>query len=136
MTFPLVFMDFAGPDDAALGSFYASVFQWDVDDQGRFAVSASGPIHCAIRQDPAEKRIYIGVPDVDAHLSIIEAAGGTIDARRFEVPGVVILGLFRDPAGNPMGLIEMDGDSPRIPCASTLTSTEIYPLSAGWASSS
>ena len=40
---------------------------------------------------------------------------GTVDAPGFEVPGVTVLGLFRDPAGNPMGLVEMDGDSPRIP---------------------
>lgn len=115
MTCPIVFMDFAGPDDTALSDFYASVFQWDIDDQGRFDVAVSGSIHCAIRQDPAEKRIYIGVPHVAAHLATIEAAGGTIDAPRFEVSGVVILGLFRDPAGNPMGLVEMDGDKPRIP---------------------
>ena len=115
MTFPIVFMDFAGPDDSALSDFYASVFQWGIDEQGGFEVAATGPIRCAIRQDPAEKRIYIGVPDVAAHLASIEAAGGTIDAPRFEVPGVVILGLFRDPAGNPMGLIEMDGGKPRIP---------------------
>ena len=25
----------------------------------------------------------------------------SIDVARFEVPGVVVLGLFRDPAGNP-----------------------------------
>jgi hypothetical protein len=28
---------------------------------------------------------------------------------------VVVLGLFRDPAGNAMGLVEMDGDRVRIP---------------------
>jgi hypothetical protein len=26
-----------------------------------------------------------------------------------------VLGLFRDPAGNPMGLVEMDGDVPHVP---------------------
>ena len=115
MTYPVVFIDFAGPDDTALGSFYQSVFQWEIDPQGKFVVSAPSAIECAIRQDPAEKRIYIGVPDVDAHLSLIEKEGGTIDAPRFEVPGVVVLGLFKDPAGNPMGLVEMEGDKPRIP---------------------
>ncbi len=115
MTFPVVFMDFAGPDDTALSSFYTSVFQWDIDQQGKFAVPVSSAIDCAIRKDPAEKRIYIGVPDVAAHLSLIEQEGGTIDVPRFEVPGVVVLGLFKDPAGNPMGLVEMDGEEPRIP---------------------
>jgi hypothetical protein len=41
--------------------------------------------------------------------------GGTIEAGRFAVPGVVVLGLFRDPAGNAMGLVEMDGDRAKIP---------------------
>ena len=115
MNFPIVFMDFAGPEESALRGFYASVFQWEADDRGQFVVSAPGSIPCAIRQDPAEKRIYIGVPDVATHLASIEDAGGSIDAPRFEVPGVAVLGLFRDPAGNPMGLVEMDGDTPRIP---------------------
>lgn len=115
MTFPLVFVDFAGPDETALSRFYASVFQWNIDDQGKFVVSASNEIECAIRKDPSEKRVYIGVPDVAAHLALIEKAGGTVDAPRFEIPGVVVLGLFKDPAGNPMGLVEMDGDKPRVP---------------------
>lgn len=115
MTFPIVFLDFAGPDDDALRSFYSSVFQWDVDDQGKFEVSVLSPIEAAIRKDPSEKRIYIGVPDVAAHLDLIEKEGGTVDVPRFEVPGVVVLGLFKDPAGNPMGLVEMDGEKPRVP---------------------
>lgn len=115
MTYPVVFIDFAGPDDEALSSFYSSVFQWDVDHQGKFVVSVSSMLQCAIRKDPTEKRIYIGVSDVAAHLSLIEQQGGSVDASRFEVPGVVVLGLFKDPAGNPMGLVEMDGDKPRIP---------------------
>jgi hypothetical protein len=36
-------------------------------------------------------------------------------APRFEVPGVVVLGLFRDPAGNPMTLVEMHDGRPKIP---------------------
>jgi hypothetical protein len=38
-----------------------------------------------------------------------------VDVEQFEVHGVVALGLFRDPAGNPKGLVEMGGDCPRIP---------------------
>lgn len=112
---PIVFIDIAGPDDGALGNFYSSVFGWDLDETGRFAAPIVAPMPGAIRKDPAEKRIYVGVSDVTARLSVIEESGGTIDAPRFEVPGVVVLGLFRDPAGNPMGLVEMDGDRPRVP---------------------
>jgi uncharacterized protein len=116
---PLVFFDIAGPDDELLKSFYASIFDWEVDHAGQFAVPVAAavavPIKAAIRKDPAEHRLYLGVPDVAASLSDIERLGGTIDVPRFEVPGVVVLGLFRDPAGNAMGLVEMDGSNPRIP---------------------
>ena len=115
MAQPVVFFDIAGPDDAALKSFYSSIFGWELDQAGRFSVPVATPIKGAIRKDPTEKRIYMGVPDVSACLSLIEQSGGTVDAPRFEVPGVVVLGLFRDPAGNPMGLVEMDGDVPHVP---------------------
>jgi len=56
-----------------------------------------------------------GVPPCAAKLAEVAANGGTIDASRFEVPGVVVLGLFRDPAGNPMALVEMQDGKPKIP---------------------
>ena len=115
MAFPLVFFDIAGPDDAALRDFYSAVFGWQFNESGQFKVPVASPISASIRKDPSEKRVYLGVPDVTAVLEKIEQAGGSIDAPRFEVPGVVVLGLFRDPAGNPMGLVEMDGDSHRVP---------------------
>ncbi len=115
MPSPIVFIDFAGPDDEVLRDFYAAVFDWQADAGGTLSAPASTSLECAIRKDPAEKRVYIGVPDVTECLSLIEASGGSVDVPRYEVPGVVVLGLFRDPAGNPMGLVEMDGDRPRIP---------------------
>ena len=115
MAYPIVFFDLAGPDDAALTSFYSSVFGWEIDEAGQFSVPVATPLSATIRKDPTEKRIYVGVPDVTAALSLIEQSGGSVDVPRFEVPGVVVLGLFQDPAGNPMGLVEMDGDNPRIP---------------------
>ncbi len=115
MPSPIVFIDFAGPDDETLREFYETVFDWNMDDAGKFVAPTHAPIECAIRKDPAEKRVYVGVPDVNACLELIEQTGGTIDVPRFEVPGVVVLGLFRDPAGNPMGLVELDGDSPLVP---------------------
>ena len=115
MAAPIVFFDIAGEDDAGLKTFYADVFNWNADSSGQFNAPVQGPIHGALRKDPAEKRLYIGVPDVTASLAQIEQAGGSVDAPRFEVPGVVVLGLFRDPAGNPMGLVEMDGDTHVVP---------------------
>jgi predicted enzyme related to lactoylglutathione lyase len=60
-----------------------------------------------IRQDPPETLIYLGVPDINAALKKIEAGGGQRVLPRMVVPGVVTLALFKDPAGNRMGLVEM-----------------------------
>lgn len=115
MPAPVVFFDIAGPDLPALGRFYSQVFDWDVAADGRFSVSAASPLPATLRQDPADKMIYLGVDDVTATLALVVAEGGSIQAPRFEVPGVVVLGLFSDPAGNRMGLVEMSGSAPKIP---------------------
>ena len=115
MAQPIVFFDIAGLDDAALKNFYSSIFGWELDQAGQLGVPVASPIKGAIRKDPAEQRIYVGVPDGAATLALIEQSGGTVDAPRFEVPGVGVRGRVRDPAGNPMGRVEMGGDSPRVP---------------------
>ena len=115
MPAPIVFLDLAGPDDEALREFYHTVFDWPVGGGANFTPGNAANFEMAIRKDPAEKVFYIGVPNVTAALKDIEDAGGKIDVPRFEVPGVVVLGLFFDPAGNRMGLVEMDGDTPVVP---------------------
>ena len=115
MPYPIVFFDVAGTDVESLKRFYSSVFGWDADEQGQLSVPVVLPLNGNLRKDPAEMRLYVGVPDVSESLELIKTHGGSVDVPRFEVPGVVVLGLFRDPAGNPLGLVEMDGDSPKVP---------------------
>ena len=111
-----MFFDLAGPESAALQDFYSKLFGWTAGATGNLSVPVTSPLAGNLRSgDPTEKRIYIGVDDVSAKLTEIAANGGTIDAPRFEVPGVVVLGLFKDPAGNPMALVEMRDGKPRIP---------------------
>ena len=114
MSSPIVFFDIAGPDATALHRFYSELFDWDISG-GNFATPATSPLHATFRQDPAEKIIYIGVDDVTAKLADIVAKGGSIDLPRMAVPGVVIFGLFKDPAGNRMGLVEMQDGKAKIP---------------------
>jgi predicted enzyme related to lactoylglutathione lyase len=59
--------------------------------------------------------IYLGVPDINATLAKITAHGGAIVFPRTVIPGVVVLALFKDPAGNRMGLVEMAGNRPVVP---------------------
>jgi len=115
MSRPIVFFDIAGPDEPGLRAFYERVFDWPCGQPGSF-VPGNGPdLGATIRSDPKETLFYVGVEDVTATLAEIEAAGGKTDVPRFEVPGVAVLGLFFDPAGNHMGLVEMQGDAPVIP---------------------
>lgn len=116
MSSPIVFFDIAGPDLAAQRGFYETVFGWGSSEQGALTVPLSGAsLNGTLRTDPAEKLLYIGVEDVTATLAEIERHGGKVAAPRFEVPGVVVLGLFADPAGNRMGLVEMANGAPRVP---------------------
>lgn len=115
MSAPIVFFDIAGPDPAKLGGFYKAVFDWDIGPGGSLSVQVTPPLTGTLRGDPAEKVIYIGVPDITATLAAVVAEGGQVAAPRFEVPGVVVLGLFMDPAGNRMGLVEMEGDRAKVP---------------------
>lgn len=115
---PIVYFDVAGPEAAKLPEFYSKLFGWRTDPlaNGNWSVPVATPLLGTVRVgDASEKRIYIGVEDVAAKLAEVAANGGTIDAPRFEVPGVVVLGLFKDPAGNPMGLVEMKDGVPKIP---------------------
>lgn len=115
MPAPIVFFDIAGPDAASQAAFYRAVFDWDVGPGGQLSVSAPGPLPGTLRADPAEKMLYLGVEDVTATLASVIAHGGAVVAPRFEVPGVVILGLFTDPAGNRLGLVEITDSKPIVP---------------------
>jgi predicted enzyme related to lactoylglutathione lyase len=103
MAAQIVFFDIAGPDAGALRTFYSGQFGWNINDT--FAVDTGG-LPGTLRQDPAEKIIYLGVDDINASLESIAKAGGKMEVPRTVIPGVVIFALFRDPAGNRMGLVE------------------------------
>lgn len=121
MPAPIVFFDFAGPDSAALKEFYSSLFGWDFSPQNQVSVpiasaTTSPPtLMGAIRQDPTENMLYIGVDDITATLDEIVEKGGEINQPRFEVPGVVVLGIFKDPAGTRVGLVEMENGQAKVP---------------------
>ncbi|MEI9990494.1 MAG: VOC family protein [Rhizomicrobium sp.] len=109
---PIVFFDIAGPDQDKQRAFYAGVFGWTIDAGG--AIKNAG-LDGTLRKDPTDKIIYLGVPDVAAALAQVTAAGGTVIMPRFEVKGVVVIGLFKDPAGNSMGLVETKDGKPVVP---------------------
>ena len=116
----LVHWEICGPDAGALREFYGSLFGWDFRTPPGFgdyhmsdpeqtglggAIGVSEPEGIDL---PAYVALYAEVDDIDAHLARIEAAGGVTLVPRTEIPGMVTYAMFRDPAGNVMGLVESD----------------------------
>jgi predicted enzyme related to lactoylglutathione lyase len=50
--------------------------------------------------------LYVQVPDLQAALDRIAAAGGQTVHPPTEVPGIITFALFKDPAGNLLGLVK------------------------------
>ena len=88
MAAPIVFFYIAGTDDSQLRRFYSDIFAWNFSQQGQTTVDVITPLEGAIRKDPSEKRIYIGVEKVTDTLKKIVECDGSVDAPRFEVAGV------------------------------------------------
>lgn len=111
---PIVFFDIAGPDLASQAAFYKAVFGWEAGPTGGLTVPSVAPLPGTLRvENPkegpvAERVLYVGVPDINATLEAVKAHGGSVVFGRTVASGVVILALFKDPAGNRMGLVELD----------------------------
>jgi len=123
MPAPVVFFDIAAPSLAPQAAFYHEVFDWQIAPSGAFSVPVVSPLPGTLRVEPAnegpvtERVLYIGVPDINATTAKIVAHGGAIVFPRMAIPGAVIVALFKDPAGNRMGLVEMADGKPIIPPA-------------------
>jgi hypothetical protein len=116
---PVVFFSLFGPNGSELQRFYSDVFDWKVGTSGDVATTVAPPLTGTIAQGVAETIVYVGVADVTATLQKVVARGGTIRYPRFEVPGRVILGVFKDPAGNSVGLVEMENGKAKVPLPPT-----------------
>ncbi len=103
---PIVYFEIAGPDGPRLRSFFRRVFGWEIDDAATIASRSTGGLRGGIREDPPDKVLYLGVDDIDAALAEVEAHGGSVVLPRTVVPDVVTFALFKDPAGNLLGLAE------------------------------
>ena len=100
---PIVFFDVAGPDAGKLKAFYAANFGWVIDNSN--GIKTPG-LAGTLRQDPPETLIYLGVSDIDEALKAIVASGGSVVMPRIVIPHVVTFAIFKDPAGNRVGLVE------------------------------
>jgi len=108
----------AGPDQdkAALQSFYRDTFKWTIDtsqmDYGMMIpddedAGIGGAVDSA--EDRSKVVVYIAVDDLTYYLEKAKRAGGSVVKEITVIPGGVTYAIFRDPAGNDIGLVLDDG---------------------------
>ena len=111
----IVHWELMGPDADGLTGFYKTLFGWDsqavpgFDDYSIVDESQSGlggGIGKGNEHMPSYHTVYVQVANVAEHLEQVEANGGSTVMPRTVVPGMVTFGLFNDPAGNLVGLVE------------------------------
>jgi predicted enzyme related to lactoylglutathione lyase len=107
----MYYVEIPAVEVAASAAFYRSVFGWNVRQRGDGAtafddgaghVSGTWTTDRAPAADPGF-RLYVSVQDAAAAAGRIEAAGGTIETPP-DMSVVDIVGYFRDPAGNLVGI--------------------------------
>jgi hypothetical protein len=117
MAHEIVHWELMGPDGDALAGFYEGLFGWSSEGvpgfDGYNLVAAEhagigGAVGEGSEQMPAYLTIYVQVDDVEAHLAKAESAGAKTVLPKTVVPGMVTFGLFADPAGNVVGVVEAE----------------------------
>jgi uncharacterized protein len=119
---PVAHFEITGKDGDKTKQFFADLFGWTIDssnpmnyglvDPGRTTGPGGGPmgigggISQAMQGQEGYITVYVEVEDVEAALAKAESLGGT---RTFGpetiMPGVTI-GLFAEPEGKPVGLLQ------------------------------
>jgi uncharacterized protein len=116
---PVVHFEVIGKDGAKLQSYYAQLFEWDVDASNPMGygivkgednpAGEMGSIGGGIATGPngyeGHVTFYVGVPDIEAALQKAEELGGERVMGPEKVMDSVELGQFRDPEGHLIGLV-------------------------------
>lgn len=111
----IVHWELMGPDAEAQRAFYTSIFDWELTTPEGFDsyyttngddMGVNGAIGQGSEDMPSYQCIYVAVEDIDSKLGEVAANGGSVAMPRTEIPGVVTFAMFKDPAGNLVGLVE------------------------------
>ena len=120
MGHPVVHFEVMGKDAPGLRAFYSELFEWEIDSsnpmnygivprEGNTLPDGTG-IGGGIGQVPegygGHVTFYVQVPQVEAALATAEKLGGTRMMGPEEVMPGLTVGLFTDPEGHVVGVIE------------------------------
>jgi uncharacterized protein len=109
---PVIHFEVVGADGAALQGFYRDLFGWKIstDNPMNYGIVDNGGegINGGVGQSPNGPHVtwYVQVDDIDKALEKAESLGGKTVMPKENVSDMVTLGLFKDPEGNLVGLVE------------------------------
>jgi len=117
---PVVHFEVVGKDGEKLQRYYSELFGWEInaDNPMKYGmvpregnVSAEGVgIGGGVGQGPdgypGHVTFYVEVPDVEAALAKAESLGGTRVMGPEKPMDMVVIGLFNDPEGHVIGVVE------------------------------
>jgi uncharacterized protein len=116
---PVVHFEVIGKDGEKLRSYYSELFGWefDADNPMKYGVvqregntnsdgvGIGGGVGGAPEGYDGHVTFYIQVPDVEAALANAENLGGTRTMGPDEVMEGLVIGLFQDPEGHVIGVV-------------------------------
>ena len=112
MKHPVMWFEILGKDAVRLCEFYGSLFGWSFGgDPSKYGLVQSngngipGGIGMSYPGTREWVTFYVGTADITASLARVEQLGGRIVMPRTVLPDV-ILGIFEDPEGHAIGLVE------------------------------
>jgi len=123
MSAKVVHFEIPVDDRERASSFYASVFDWEMQHMPEMRYTIAGTVPVGDDQLPTEPGaingglmdrssetpnpvITIGVEDIDVSLKSVEANGGSVITPKTPLPGMGAFAYFTDSEGNVMGLFE------------------------------
>jgi predicted enzyme related to lactoylglutathione lyase len=119
----VVHFEIAGKDADKLQSYYSELFDWNIDADNEFkygivaredntnadGIGIGGGISAGPEGYDGHVTFYVEVPDVEAALVKAESLGGTRVMGPDEVMESLTIGLFTDPEGHVIGVMNGRG---------------------------
>jgi uncharacterized protein len=113
---PVVFFEILGRDKAALETFYAGVFDWQMtatksESPDTYAMITTGSginggLGRSMDDGSGHITFYVEVANIQEALSVVESRGGKRVSGPDQMPNGPVIALFTDPEGRVVGLIE------------------------------
>lgn len=117
---PVVHFEVMGQDGEKLRSYYSELFDWKIDAEnpmgygivsrednlGPDGEGIAGGVGQLPEGQPGHNTFYVGVPDVEAALAKAESLGGTRVMGPQDIMDSIVIGLFNDPEGNLVGVVQ------------------------------